>query len=259
MLTGLRYLSLRYWLRHRGAFCLAALGVALGIAVFVAIQIANASVMGAFSASLDAVTGKSNLQVRGGSNGLPDELFAKLKNRNDPRIKAMAPFTARTLYSPTLKTSILVAGVDLFSEIDFRAFDLESQAGEGRGGKQKSDDSAFRFLLDPHAIALSQSIASKGNLKVGSKLQLLIGPTRQSFAVVAILGDSASARAFGGDFALLDIASAQEAFGEVGSINQIDMVADEADLPSLLRDLKRLVPPDATVSRPAQRSDQVAS
>ena len=57
MLIGLRYLSLRYWLRHRGAFALAGLGVALGIAVWVAIQIANASVLGAFSASLDAVAG----------------------------------------------------------------------------------------------------------------------------------------------------------------------------------------------------------
>jgi putative ABC transport system permease protein len=269
VLTGLRYLSLRYWLRHRGAFCLAALGVALGIAVFVAIQIANASVMGAFSASLDAVTGKSNLQIRGGSNGLPDALFASLKNKADPRIKALAPFTSRTLFSPTLKTSLLVAGVDLFSEVDFRAFGMTG--GPEQGGPEQSDSDkdgansgqaesgAVRFLLDPQAIALSQSIAQKGGLKVGSKLQLLVGPRRRSFVVVAILADDASARAFGGDFALLDIAAAQEAFSEVGRITQIDLVADEAALPALIRDLKKLVPPDATVSRPAQRSDQVAA
>jgi len=249
---GLRFLSLRYWNRHRGAFLLASLGVALGIAVFVAIQIANASVLGAFSASLDATTGKANLQIRGGPNGLPDALFARVKNSGDARIQAAAPFSARTLYSPTLQTSILVAGVDLFSEIDFRAFDLRAPATENRR-------QPLEFLLDPRAIALSSSLAQKGKLKVGSKLQLLQGPTRQTFTVAAILDDAASGRAFGGDFALLDIASAQEAFGEVGRINQIDLLVDENAIPALIPQLKQLAPPDAIVSRPAQRSAQVGA
>ncbi|MBW3634909.1 MAG: FtsX-like permease family protein [Armatimonadetes bacterium] len=253
MFYGLRFLSLRYWLRHRGAFVLAALGVALGIAVFVAIQIANASVLGAFAASLDATTGKANLQIRGGPNGLPDALVARLKTGGDARILAVAPFSARTLFSPTLQTSILVAGVDLFSEIDFRAFDLESEA---RGEETKPP---LDFLLDGRAIALSSSLAKRGALKVGSRLQLLQGPTRQTFIVAAILDDAASGRAFGGDFALLDIAAAQEAFGEVGQINQIDILADEAAIPALIPILQKLAPPDAIVSRPAQRSEQVAA
>lgn len=259
MFTGLRYLSLRYWLRHRGAFLLAALGVALGIAVFVAIQVANNSVLGAFSASLDAVTGKSNLQIRGGSSGLPDALFTQLRERSDPRIQAMAPFTARTLFSPTFKSSILVAGVDIFSEVDFRAFALEGGTGKARAEPEGAETSAVPFLLDPKAIAISQSLAQKKGLKVGSKLDLYIGPRRVSFNVVALLADDASSRAFGGDFALLDIAAAQEAFGEVGRVSQIDLLADEANIPGLIRDLQKVVPPDATVSRPAQRGDQIAS
>ena len=258
MFYGLQFLSLRYWLRHRGAFLLASLGVALGIAVFVAIQIANASVLGAFSASLDATTGRANLQIRGGPGGLPDALFSRIKARNDPRIQAMAPFSSRTLYSPTLKTSILVAGVDLFSEIDFRAFDLNAAGGEATA-QQSARQQPLSFLLDPRAIALSKSLANRGGLKVGSKLQLLQGPTRQTFVVAAILDDGASGRAFGGDFALLDIASAQEAFGEVGRINQIDFLADENSIDALIPVLKRLAPPDARVGRPAQRGAQVAA
>ncbi len=273
MFYGLRYLSLRYWARHRGAFLLASLGVALGIAVFVAIQIANASVLGAFSASLDATTGRANLQIRGGPGGLPDSLFARIKNRSDPRILGMAPFSSRTLYSPTLKTSVLVAGVDLFSELDFRAFDLnstkneesafqptDSAAGEANSTKNEGErKQPLSFLLDPRAIALSKSLAARGNLEVGSRLELLQGPTRQSFFVAAILDDGASGRAFGGDFALLDIASAQEAFGEIGQINQIDFLVDENSIDALVPILKKLAPPDARVGRPAQRGAQVAA
>ncbi|HEX8463918.1 MAG TPA: FtsX-like permease family protein [Abditibacterium sp.] len=257
MLPALRYLSLRYWLRHRGAFLLATLGVALGIAVFVAIQIANTSVLGAFSASLDAVTGKSNLQIRGGPGGLPDSLFARVKNLEYPRILASAPFTSRTQFSPTLKTSILVAGVDVFSEADFRGFDLgAAPKDEAKGTDTRG---AIRFLLDPRAIAVSSSLAQKGALKVGSKLELLAGASRKTFTVAAILDDGESGRAFGGDFALLDIAAAQEAFGEVGSITQIDLLADEKSIPALIPVLKKLAPPDAIVSRPAQRSEQVSA
>ncbi len=67
-----RFLALRYWLRHRGAFFLSTLGVTLGLAVFVSIQVANYSVLASFAASLDAVTGKANLQIVGGQAGLPD-------------------------------------------------------------------------------------------------------------------------------------------------------------------------------------------
>ena len=126
MLVLLRFLSLRYWLRHRGGFALAALGVTLGIAVFVSIQIANNSVLAAFSATLDAVSGKANLQIIGGGSGLPEAVYARIKQKNDARIHAAAPIITKTLVSPTLKdkpdslgTQLLVLGVDVFAEADF--------------------------------------------------------------------------------------------------------------------------------------------
>lgn len=237
---------------------MAALGVALGIAVFVAIQIANASVLGAFSASLDAVTGRANLQIRGGPNGLPDALFARIQNRDDARVRALAPFSSRTLFSPTLQTSVLVAGVDVFSEADFRAFDLGSAPTEARGQTQTAAGVA-RLLLDPRAIAVSESLAKIGHLRVGSPIEFLAGPQRQRFRVASVLRGEAARRAFGGDFALLDIAAAQEAFGSLGRIDEIDLLADEAAIPALIPVLKRLAPPDARVGRPAQRGQQVAA
>ena len=163
MLIGLRYLSWRYWLRHKGAFVLAGLGVALGIAVWVAIQIANASVLGAFSASLDAVAGRANLQIRGGSSGLPDKLLGEIQQRGDPRIVATAPLISRTLYAPDLKTSLLVSGVDFFSQLDFRDSSLDNGIRETRGQNApvagRDSQGAIRFLLDPKAIAISSELA----------------------------------------------------------------------------------------------------
>jgi putative ABC transport system permease protein len=242
------------------------MGVALGIAVFVAIQIANASVLGAFGASLDAVAGKSNLQIRGGNNGLPEELFTRIQQRDDSRIQAMAPQLSRTVFSPTVKTTLLVSGIDIFSELDFRSRDLPSAPVANRGEKPENRDESynrnvknvFEFLLDPQAIAVSRAVANKGRLKIGDPFVLTIGSETKKLRIVSILDDEASGRAFGGDYAILDIATAQETFQELGKLSQIDFIVDENKVDSVIAELKKLAPPDALVSRPAQRTEQVS-
>ena len=188
-----RFLSIRYWLRHRGAFFLSTLGVCLGLAVFVSIAVANNSVLASFSASLDAVTGKSNLQIRGGQSGLPEEVFARISSTRSPvlrdNIKAQAPLLQKTLYSPTTKTSVLILGVDLFSEAGFRDF----QAPPPDIGSRDSNQ-LFRFLLDPNAIAISEDLAKRYNLKIGSSLTVFVGARRKTFRVSTLLRGEGAGR-----------------------------------------------------------------
>src|SRR3989442_10613682 len=72
--TGLRDLQRRPL--HTG---LMVLGVALGVAVVVAIDLANGSARRAFARSTDAVVGRATHQVLGGPSGLPEELFRRLR------------------------------------------------------------------------------------------------------------------------------------------------------------------------------------
>lgn len=252
-----RFLSLRYWLRHRGAFFLSMIGIALGIAVFVAIQVANYSVLSSFGATLDAVTGKANLQIVGGHNGLPDELLARIRAKDDPRIQASAPLLTQTRYSPTLKSSLLILGIDVFSEPEFRDYGLKNQEGAPVNRDESAPPTVVGFLTDPRAIALSRSLAQRHNLKLGSEVLVYSGAQRLKFKVVRILEGDDAGKAFGGDFALLDIAAAQEAFSKLGHIDQIDFIVDENQIAALTTELKKLAPPDAIVQRPAQRGSQV--
>jgi putative ABC transport system permease protein len=241
-----------------GAVLLAALGVALGIAVFVAIQIAYASVLGAFSASLDAVTEKPICKFAAAQPDCPTHFSPASKARATHEFKLSRPSLRAPYFRPRLKPRYWWRASICFRS---RFSRLRPDGGfwRGRGQESHSNASPLRFLLDPRAIALSQSLAERGGLKVGSKLELFVGPRRERFEVVAILDDQASGRAFGGDFALLDVAAAQEAFGEVGKLTQIDILAQEDQIDALIPQLKKLAPPDAIVSRPAQRSEQVSA
>lgn len=266
MFALFRFLSLRYWLRHRGGFFLAALGVALGIAVFVAVQIANHSILAAFSSTLDAVSGKSNLQISGGANGLPEEVYVRLKMQPDARIQTTAPLISKTFVSPSLKTSpkdvgtqLLVLGVDVFAETEFgRSFDVGENQSPNAKDQARLRGNAFAFLLDPRAIAITRALANKWNLKIGSPLDLWVGARRESFKVRTILEGEQFNHTFGGDFVLMDIASAQEAFGLVGRLSQIDLIVDETRLEQVRADLQKLVPADARVQRPTQRGQQIS-
>ena len=81
----LRWISLRHLREEPGRTLLTLFGVALGVAVFLAIRLANASALASFSATVDAVAGRANLQVSGGSGGFDERLF--LRVRRLPGIK----------------------------------------------------------------------------------------------------------------------------------------------------------------------------
>jgi len=66
--------SLRYLLRHPAQVLLAILGVALGVAVVIAIDLANGSAQRAFMLSTESVTGKTTDQILAGQNGLSSAL-----------------------------------------------------------------------------------------------------------------------------------------------------------------------------------------
>src|SRR5689334_7264019 len=81
--------SLRYQVRHPWQVCLAILGVALGVAVIVSIDLANASALRAFTLSSEAVAGRATDQVTGGPSGLDEQLYRTI--RLDLGVDADAP------------------------------------------------------------------------------------------------------------------------------------------------------------------------
>lgn len=251
------FLSLRYWNRHRGALFLSSLGVALGIAVFTAIQVANHSVLAAFSNSLDAISGKATLQITAGDDNLPEGLFTKIKHLGDSRIQAAAPVLSRTFFSPTVKTSLLILGIDVFSEADFRTYDFSED--NTASFAQKAGPKGLEFLTAPKAIAISEKLAQRANLHEGDALKLFIGARRETFRIQSILRGKDFQNAYGGDFALMDIAAAQEAFGQIGKLSRIDLMVADEDIPAVSKRLRPLLPPDTRVQRPAQRGAEVAA
>ena len=71
----------RYLLRHPWQSALMVLGITLGVAVAVAVDLANASATRAFDYSTDAVAGRATHQIVAGSQGLDEAIYVDLRRQ----------------------------------------------------------------------------------------------------------------------------------------------------------------------------------
>src|SRR5262249_3217901 len=89
MTALLRWLLLRRLARQRGRTLLIVVGVALGVAMVVAIRLASDSALASFGDTVDAVAGRANLCVSAVADGFDERLLGRI--RRTPGVLAAAP------------------------------------------------------------------------------------------------------------------------------------------------------------------------
>jgi putative ABC transport system permease protein len=256
-----RWLVVRRLGRERGRTLLAVAGVALGVAVFVAIRLASRSALASFADTVDAVAGRANLQVVALGDGFDERAF--LDVRREPGVEAAAPVVQVAVLAragadaPAFgiarggDETLLVLGLDPLAEAPFVR--LETAGGAGPAGAA----GALELIGSPRTIAVTRAYAARHALAPGGTVHVLAGGEPVALTVVALLETPELQRAMGGTIAVTDIATAQEVFGREGRLDRIDLVVDPARREAVARALRARLPHEATVQPPASRSRQV--
>ncbi|GIW00852.1 FtsX-like permease family protein [Roseiflexus sp.] len=257
--------SLRYILRHPWQFGLAVLGVALGVAVVVSIDLANDSARRAFLLSTETLTGRATHRIVGGPSGIPEEVYRQL--RIDLKVRAAAPLVEGEAVAPDRSgLTLRILGIDPVVEAPFRPW-LASAPGEGAALDRTSPAQegcqgfgCYGLLMTrPGAALLSAETAREFGIAGGTRLPLMIGATPVEAEIVGLLepADDASRRALDG-LLIVDVATAQEWMGSVGRLSSIDLIVPEgAAGEALLRRIAATLPPGARIERPEQRSNAI--
>jgi hypothetical protein len=223
-----RFLSLRYWWRHKGAFFLSALGVMLGLAVFVSIAVANNSVCPHSTLLWMRWQVKPTCKFAAGQNGLPESVFAR--TRHQQRRDAARQHQGA---GATATTNALLADAGFFAlsswrRLVFRSLVFAISRRHRQHWTHPIPINYFAFCSTRVLLLSVKSWRSATSCDSAARITLFIGAQRKTFKVSTLLQGEGAGRAFGGDFALLDIATAQEAFGLVGRLSQIDLQVEEA-------------------------------
>ena len=218
-------LAQRYISRRFLQSLLFVIGVALGVAMVIAIDLANTSASRAFDLSTESVTGKATHQITGGPGGLPTEVYTRL--RLELGLRDAAPVISDYVRADQLGDQPLrLLGVDVFADPPFRSY-LESVEVQGEAAGN-TYDALNAFIAEPNTVLISTTLAQRFGIQPGDSVTLRPGDNPTQVRVVGLLqaDDRVSVQALD-DLLLTDIATAQEIVGRPGALTRIDLILPE--------------------------------
>jgi putative ABC transport system permease protein len=241
-----RWHVLRHLRRHPLLGLLNILSVALGVSVYLATQIANHSANRAFAATVDLIAGKAELQISAPGGHLPETALPPVATA--PVVSAATPIVRGLVTLPDFPGEYLeVLGIDVFTNAPFRTFDPTNF--------DNTELDIQRWLGDPNSIAVSEEFVRRHNLKAGDKIRGRIGVTDHELAIGFLIRRD---DAFDPHFAAMDIGWAQELFGRRGELSVIQLkLAKPHERETAITALREILPKDARVAAPAQRTEEV--
>ncbi|MEM6455536.1 MAG: FtsX-like permease family protein, partial [Acidobacteriota bacterium] len=236
--------SWRHLLRHRGQFALAVLGVAMGVAVVLGIDLANAAARRAFDLSVDAVAGRATHQLTGGPTGFAEAHYADLRRAGVRRAAPVIEGWVRLPDHPG--RSLQVLGIDAFAEPAVRGFVARFDEADTAAGDDPTTDDPTADPADAQADTDGlASFLTRADTAVASRALLVaLGAGRGDDVRVSVGGRVTTLRLIGrlapvederaGDDALdqllvVDVGTAQQLFDRVGRLDRIDLVLDDAE------------------------------
>lgn len=215
-------LAFRYINRQLFQSVLFIIGVALGVAVVIAIDLANGSASRAFDLSAQSITGKATHQITGGPSGVPTDLYQQL--RVDYGLRDTAPLISEYVQADGVSIPLRLLGVDPFAEPPFRDYLTQVNVlSDEQGGDAFT--ALTTFITQPGTIIISQGLADRAGVAPGDALTLTIGANTTDVRIIGLVqpADNLSQQALD-DLILTDIATAQEITGFDGRLSQIDLI-----------------------------------
>jgi putative ABC transport system permease protein len=239
---------------HRLRTTLTVLGVALGVAVLVAVVTANHSIVAGTKATLDDLSGKADLQISAGASGFDESLLDVVKQVDG--VYRLTPVTQQIV---NLRTSagqrerLLLLGVDLLGQEDAH---FRSYASRELTEIQRDP---LHFLNSANNVIVSRQFAERVGAKLHDKLRLGTASGVQEFEVWGFIDDVGVGRAFGGAVAVMYYPAMQVSFGFGRNINRIDVAVSADRNPEQVQALlKKRLGAGFSVDRPALRGEPLA-
>ncbi len=245
-----KYVGWRHLKLHPGRAALTTLGVALGIALYVAIAIINESTKNALRESIEAVAGKASLTISAGVAGFSEDKLEII--RNTPGIKSAVPMIEARAFFEGAKESadgLYILGVDLLQETSVRTYQATDQ---------RIIDDPLTFLNQPDSIIFTETLAKKRGLKIDSKVKLSTTLGLKTFTIRGLLKPEGTAKAYGGSLAIMDIDGARMMFGKENKLDRVDVIPLEGVTNQTLKEsLQKSLGANFSIESPATQSEQM--
>ncbi|MCX7977287.1 MAG: ABC transporter permease, partial [Bellilinea sp.] len=247
MPKSLVQIAVQTLIRRKWQSLLILLGVALGVAVMVSIDLANASASRAFELSTEVITGKATHQIVSSGTAIREEEYVRLRRAGVLRVAA--PIVSEYVSIPAVKgQAFQLLGIDPFVDRAFRDYwTPDSFSGQ-----------AFYYLLTkPGAVMISSNLAERLGVDSGDEVSIEVAGKQQSVWIAGILmpEDRLAARSLEGVL-LADIATVQEISGKIGYLDRIDLIITTAN-PAEVEKIEEQLPPELRIESVEARQGSI--
>ncbi len=214
--------AMRYALQRRWQTVLNILGITVGVMMVVAVDLANNSAREAFDKSLELLSGQITHQISGGSDGLPDALFTRVKTELGLQKAA-----------PSLRGQVRVNG----QELTLLGIDVISEAAMQRSRPGLPDQmfavtgNFMAAIGRTGSVVMEKNLAQSLDLSEGDTFTLRTMNGSHEAELVAVFQSQDEAAT--GNLILADIAAAQTLLDRPGRLDGIDLTLDDTTVAQL--------------------------
>ncbi len=249
MIGAISLIIVRDWRRHKLRLALTVAGIALGVAVYFAIQTANQALVGSLNGTIEKLAGKSTLQIVSAESGFSQDIFNEIKNT--PGVELAEPVTETVAETDLGKdVRILILGLDTTSDLSLYNTTID------QNDLIVKNPLAFSNRKD--SVAVTRVLAEKFKLKDGDKFTVSSQNGPVVLTVRGVFSESGIGEVYDGNVAVMDIYSAQDLFGRGRKIDRIDIAnAPGVTVEQLQRDIAARLPSGIDVVRPNLRGQSL--
>ncbi|MBD5633213.1 MAG: ABC transporter permease, partial [Candidatus Eremiobacteraeota bacterium] len=242
--------------RHALRAFVSVLAVALGVAAYLALRLANAHAVAGFAAQTGVFGDEADFTVERVPGTLDESLLRRIRAATGvasatPSIVGLAIVPAHRTAAPSANDVLRIEGRDLLAPLP-RAYEFRSElpgpfAPVGSGPSPE-------VLLQRRGVIVTSQFAKRHGLHVGGILFARIGTARTALRVAAIAAPEAE---LDENVALVDISTAQDLFSREGALDRIDLNAAPGAAERARSAVAALLPPGARIVAAAERRMEI--
>jgi putative ABC transport system permease protein len=211
-------------------------GIALGVAVVLAVDLANHSALRAFELAERSVSGAATHVILPASAGIDEDFYREL--RVEHGFRQSAPHVTGGVLTGDGRT-LQVLGLDPLA-----APDMAVPGGADGGGIDASS-----LIATHNGVVVTQGTASGLGVSAGDSLPVTASGRVHDLQIINVLAETGAAAEGLRQVLVMDIATAQEILSRTGLLSRIDLELDE----DAQRRLESLLPASLTLSRSESR------
>ncbi len=225
----LKRIVLRSVKEERFLTALSVVGIALGIGLFLGVNVATEKALGSFETNIRGINPTFNYEVVASSGiDFPEEVYKSVKAIENNSLPILAVNASLSAWNETIN----IEGI----------YTIKALALTGLSGEQKVD--IEDFIKNLNGLIITSEFGRVHNLKKGDSLSAYVYNKEYRLLIVDMISDPLVPE----NRVFMDLGNFQEYFHKTGSLTRIDLSADAKEA----AEIARVIPPGLIIENKEQ-------